>query len=174
MRRLAIIVILQLNLICLICGLAYLIWTGPTNLLKMSVATELSKTPRDTPPVISGTHRIKPLKYYKTTISQPVFYKGRRPPPLTQPPKPKRPQRSISKRPRSFATPPPDLKVLGLLITERERRTLLEDRSGKKAWFKVGQSIGGWRIISIKTNSITVVLGARRIEYSLYPRAQNN
>jgi len=118
-------------------------------------------------PTEAQPHDPKPISAYGQTLATPVFFKTRLPyvaPPPAPPPTAK----------PTVAPPPasvdPGLVLGGIMITDGARKAYVFKRADSQGmWLSEGETLLGWKLLSIDPASARLQQAGRSIELQLYP-----
>jgi hypothetical protein len=104
--------------------------------------------------------------------ARPLLAEGRRPfvfeppapEPIVEPQPPSEPEPALDAPPTE-----PTLNMLGTIERDGTRRVLMKDLvSGDEAWFGVGDAVGGWSIVKIQPESVTLQLQSAEITFNMF------
>jgi hypothetical protein len=108
-------------------------------------------------------------------LERPIFEPGRRPyaPELAEPEvleeEPERPVEPAQiSAPVEQELPPPQITLMGILISEQRPIALIAINADDPEWRAVGEDIQGWQIREITTDWIELVSGESSIQVDLY------
>ena len=103
------------------------------------------------------------------TFSRPLFARSRRPwEPPQAPPPPQRPTQTA--RPVARQIEPPDFSLIGISMAGAAAKALLRRHSEFEAvWVSEGETVGGWIVGQIDSQSITVRQDDQTVSMALYP-----
>jgi len=120
------------------------------------------------PPVLDGDGgiRVKPYEAFAQTTARPLFSRTRRPFVL--------PAVALVQSPKDAAPPAPILAepvitLSAIAIRGEARQALILTRAEPQGhWFSAGESIDGWNISSLGTDTLTLAAGSRTMTVNLF------
>lgn len=75
---------------------------------------------------------------------------------------------AINQAPQLEALPSPELVMIGILLDGPTPKALTRDAGGAEKWVENGDTIEGWRVVRISTQSITLQLNDESVDiYSI-------
>lgn len=114
----------------------------------------------DLPEIPSWEVPVPPMSKYAEIIERPLFTSDRRPPPPDEQP--------VAETQQATPQTKPDLRLLGIVITEGKRQALLQEgRDDKVVYAEPGVTVQGWTVESIESEQVVLVLGEQREEIDL-------
>jgi hypothetical protein len=112
--------------------------------------------------------RPKPITAYAHTLAKPLLFKTRAPyvpPPPAPPPAPK----PVATSPQ--APVDPGLALGGVVIVDGARKAYIFNKADARGtWLSEGESILGWKVVSIDALAARLQQAGRSLDLELYPR----
>jgi hypothetical protein len=114
----------------------------------------------DLPEIPGWEVPVPPMSKYGEIIERPLFTSDRRPPPPDEQP--------VAETQQVTPQTKPDVRLLGIVITEGKRQALLQEgRDDKVVYAEPGVTVQGWTVESIESEQVVLVLGEQREEIDL-------
>ena len=131
---------------------------------------ELTTTPRWSPNISRTALEVpspKAVSGHDDVLARPVFFKSRQPyvpPPPAPPPAPK-------VQPSAPAAPlDPGLVLAGVMIDGAVKKAFVVNKADSQgAWLAEGESVGGWKVLTIDAGAARLQQAGRTIALHLYP-----
>ncbi len=172
------------SLICalIICASGYILWTMSVTSIDISpLGIDQQNTTISNKKLAQFEFTPKPQSFYSDITKRPVFSESRRPPQPKPKPKPVRvvkPKPPVIRRPPTVKVKPvisiTSFKLIGVLINATTKKALIQSvRDKKEIWLRAGNSIQGWKLVSISDNNVIMESSGIKKElqlYSLLPR----
>ncbi|HEX2257055.1 MAG TPA: hypothetical protein VHG92_10230 [Afifellaceae bacterium] len=118
------------------------------------------------PPQLEPPPEPPPLSDFDEVVRRPLFTAGRRPPNATEE---SAPEGEIEVALEAAEPPPPELRLVGIAIDGGIRQALLRIEGEGEEWVREGDDFAGWRLGSVKSDSVVLRSGERSHALSLYP-----
>lgn len=153
-------------------GIGYGIWQLEAHPVDISPLHDNGRPAAWQPDLNDGQEivfRARPLSDFSHTLNRPLFELDRRPfvqaavSPEPDPETPSEPE------PAAPAEPPEQVKIMGIKIFHGTRQALIASKKHQNGhWVRKGDSIGGWRILSVHVSSAVISAGTERKTLTLY------
>lgn len=106
---------------------------------------------------------LPPLEEFSAFVDRPLFMEGRKP----------AVEAEQSQTAAEEDKTPLNLNLMGVMLSPRGEMAILAEASGKNRRVKLGGGIGGWRLVELKPDRVTLQRGDERRELPLLkPRAK--
>ena len=107
----------------------------------------------------------RPLSDFGEIVRRPLFTATRRPFVPAEPA-----PRAAEPAPAAPARPPPNVRLVGVVIDAGKKRALLRTPEQPRGrWFEEGDTIDGWLLRSVAADAAVVAFGRETHELRLYP-----
>ncbi len=112
--------------------------------------------------------RARPLGDFSQTLSRPLFEPERRPF-VPKAPEPVADDEPTAPQPPAPEIPREKLRIVGVKIFKGTRQALIVSENDKTGqWVSKGDSIGGWKVVTVQAGSAIVAAGSQRQTLTLY------
>jgi hypothetical protein len=107
----------------------------------------------------------RPLSEFGEIVRRPLFTTTRRPYVPAEPT-----QRAAEPAPAVPTRPPPNVRLVGVVIDAAKKRALLRTPEQPRGrWVEEGDTIDGWLLRNVEADAAVVALGGETHELRLYP-----
>lgn len=163
-----------LRIAAMLAGLSYANFEAATQPID---TTAVPQAPETQAPAVADVavepDKVRALEDFAETITRPLFNDTRRPTPPRAAAEAQPPDAAVQ---ATVAQTPvrATLRLLGTMQTgARGPRALIQaDAAARADWVSVGADVSGWRVTSIRGDTVSVEADGAQSEIKLYPRPQ--